>query len=377
MATSYPKSELLTEDMIAEFEASRDNKVVPKAPEINKDNFIIPETTEHLPFERIDEDTFDKLFNKYNLEANFDDIDVREHMNERAHEFKNLTQDEQTTIEKAIVQYANDNEGEVLFAMRLTGRETDLSLADELEDKYGVNADRIRIATEMFRATYAMWEMNNITVSFGYGDSPTQELSREMKEHLITLEEAADYLEHFQVTATHGTTPYAAPIIETGEILLKSDTGEMTHFEGDGVYAGVLGSDKNYQGREDVFEFYAPFADTLPIIASYNYPKARICILGEGLDIQKRDHIIATAAGLQQWRQLKHRHEPVSDWKLDLLEETLGVVPQVYIDSEGVETVVADTDKEPIHWAMACRALRIPRFIPKNELSKSDIIYHE
>ncbi len=308
------------------------------------------------------------------MTAYFDEIDVREHMNERAAAFQQLSPEDREVVEKAIVQYANDNDGSLLFALRLTGRETDSALANELHTKYQISPEKIRIANEMFHATYAMWEINNLVIAASQEGIPTTQQLDEIRQRLALLEESADFLEHFQIPATHVTNEYAGSQIAQSEILRKSDSGDASHYEGDGVYAGVLGSFKDWSAG-DTFEFTVPYADTLPIIVSYNYPKAMVNILGEGLDIQKRETIIATASGLQQWRQLEFTDDPLETWKVMLLEEILGTPIEVYVDSDGIKTLVADTDREPIHWAMACRSLRIPRFIPKSELSKSDIIY--
>ena len=375
MSTKFPANSpyLANEEVL---EVLRPHDIKPLSPnERNKPDFVTPEVHKNLPFERIDENSFRDLINEHHMEAVFDEIDVREHMTARSAMYESLEDGQKELIEKALIQYANDNEGKVLSAMRFTGRETDRTLADELEAKYGVNMDKIRIATEVFRITYALWESKNINEAIYSNESqrPTQEQLNKITQRLNALKESASFLEHFQVPATHSTNPDAVDIITEGEVLLKSDTSTERHFEGDGVYAGIMGSYKNYQDKADEFFFNVPLADTLPIITKYNHPEAMVSILGEGLDIKKRENIIATASGLVQWRQLENTAYSVDDWKVLLLENYLGTEVAVDLDTTGVETVIADTDLQPIYWALAARALRLPRFIPASELSKSDL----
>ncbi len=379
----YINSELITDDVIRQVEDIELNEVKQKSPSHVSDEFATLETVSELHFERIDTENFYKLFDTYNIYSDTEGlecrgVDVSENIAERAERFRHLPSSEREMIEKAILQYANDNEEEVLLAMRLTGREADRTFADELEQKYGLNTDKVRIATELFSSTYAIWEVSDLL------DTPAYEFDTEnaqyaaITEKLKQIDESANFLEHFQLPATHVTSKHAGDLIEAGQLLRKSDSSDNPwHFLGDGVYAGIFGCYKDWNGylNKEMFEFRVPLADTVPLITHFNRPRSQVNLLGEGLDIMDRDTMIATAVGIQQWRHRGDDYRVIDDLKLNLLASVLDAPVEIYTDSDGIETIVADTDKEPIHWAMACRALRIPRFIPKSELSKSDIVY--
>ena len=256
--------------------------------------------------------------------------------------------------------------------MRLTGRETDRNFPNDLEKKFGVSTDKVRVATEIFRSTYTIWETNNIVKTVdNQGSAPTTQQLFAIKQNLINLNESASFLEHYQVFATHVTSIENGESINNIDVLLKSDTGEKPHFEGDGVYAGILGSYQDWNSGE-MFEFNVPFIDTLPMLVNYNYPKSMVNILCEGLDIKDSENQITRATGLQQWKQLEFKNDVIEQWKVDLLEEFLEAPVKVKLDTQGIQTAIADTKIEPIYWAMFCRSLRIPRFIPQSELNKSD-----
>jgi len=374
--TSLPNSEHITPDVLHELFPNDAHEFAnlsdPKVPQYNDENFISLENSQQLPFERVSDEYFYELLGKHHLYEDFDDINVEEHIQERKDQFDNLPENEQQTILKAILQYSLDNSDNLLSAMRLTGRETDRNFANDLEKKFGVSTDKVRVATEIFRSTYTIWETNNIVKAIDYqGSAPTTQQLFAIKQNLIYLNESASFLEHYQVFATHVTSIENGESINNIDVLLKSDTGEKPHFEGDGVYAGILGSYQDWNSGE-MFEFNVPFIDTLPMLVSYNYPKSMVNILCEGLDIKDSENQITRATGLQQWKQLEFKNDVIEQWKVDFLEEFLEAPLEVKVDTQGIQTAIADTKIEPIYWAMFCRSLRIPRFIPQSELNKSD-----
>jgi hypothetical protein len=158
--------------------------------------------------------------------------------------------------------------------------------------------------------------------------------------------------------------------IDENLALIKSDSGEKSHFEGDGVYTGILGSYRDWSEGK-MYTIKIPLADSVPIMVNYNSPHAMANVLGELLDIKDEGDGIAVAHGLRQWRQCEYHGDETEDWKVKLLEELLGKKALVVTDKEGQKCVVMDTDKDAIIWGSLARALRIRRFIPLSELSKS------
>jgi len=374
--TSLPNSDHITPDVLHDLFPKDVHEFTNlsnhETPKDNDESFISLENSQQLPFERVNDKYFYELLNKYHLYKDFDDINVEEHIQERKDKFDSLSEAEQETIFKSIVQYSFDNSDNLLSAMRLTGRETDQNLANDLEKKFGMSADKVRVATEIFKSTYTIWETNNIVQAINnQGSAPTTQQLFAIRQKLVNLNESASFLEHYQVFATHVTSIENGESINNIDVLLKSDTGEKPHFEGDGVYAGILGSYQDWNSGE-TFKFNVPFIDTLPMLVSYNYPKSMVNILCEGLDIKDSENQITRATGLQQWRQLEFQNDDIEQWKVDLLEEFLKASVEVKVDAQGIKTAIADTKIEPIYWAMFCRSLRIPRFIPKSELNKSE-----
>jgi len=295
-----------------------------------------------------------------------------------------VSNEERELIEKALVQSclqvtsSGDNASFLLSALRALGRETDRSLVPELEKKYEVKLNTLAAALEVFSLTYKMWKVSYNLKNTTYQKASVNELAvikREMQEAL----KSTQILSSYSMAVTHVTDAHSAQSINRSAAFYKSDTGLKDHYEGDGVYAGTFDSysawsrsDNDLDEEEQkTFVFEIPLEDTLPIIVSFNYPKGMLVIGGDMLDIQGGGQ--SSAVGLHQWRQLENTRYEVTDWKLELLRELFKCDVITTVDTEGIETVILDTDRPFIEWAAVSRALLLPRVVLKSEISKTDL----
>lgn len=323
-------------------------------------------TTQELPFESLPDTVYSDLSSKLRFYDKFDDVDVDEHARIRRAQFETLTEDEKKQAEELLVQYATYNDPGLLPLLQMTGRETDRSFVEELQKKYDLDLDNIRVAIELFRMTYRLWELN---WDIRGVQSTDQKSIHVILKKLEEVRDSARILSEYVVHATHATYPEFKEDIDRDQLLLKSDTGEAAHFEGDGVYTGILGSYRKWASGE-VFEFNVFLADTFPIIVNYNDPKAMANILSEMLYMKDHQGRPAIAHGFVQWKQRQYDQDPIDPWKVMLIEELLGAKAEVILDDDDLPAIVMDTSEEPIVWATLSRALRIRRFIPKSEASK-------
>lgn len=330
------------------------NQEVPEYLQLNEKQWDRISVTSNMIREKFDE--------------HFDDIDVEEEIHDRRAFFENLSRKDQALIKQAAVVSAMTNNPELLFLLKCMGRETDTGFIRHLEKENNLNLDAMRVATQLFNLTYRMWELNHAAQV----DSQNPEHLRAIERKLQTVKKSASFLSHFQLEATHATDKNTLEKITKEEVLIKSDTSYKKHYEGDGVYTGILGSYR-WWGSGEFCTFRTPLADTLPIIVNYHYPKSMANVLCEGLSIAGREEVAATAHGLVQYRQREFDDDTISDCKLHWLKKMLGKTPTVINDEDNLPCVVMSTDEEPIVWASLCRSLRIRRFIPLSELPQSQI----
>lgn len=315
-----------------------------------------------LPFEPIGIYQYQELYGRLSEEENFDEIDIDESMARRRGAFEQLSREDREVLEKTIIQESLENSPRVLEALKLTGREIDETFVDELEKKYDVPLSNLRVAENLFGLTYKMWELN-----WEVQGEPDMDLVRSKLEQ---VKRYAENLARFEVLATHATNEHAKGSIDESRALLKSTTGSSSHYEGEGVYTGILGS---YRGWAEgaLYEVKLSLADSVPIIVSYNYPKAMANVLGEVLDIEEGTGDRAVAHGLIEWFQTQYDDDDVSPWKIELLENLLGAEAKIVTDEHDLPCVIVNTQEDPIVWGSLCRSLRIRRFIPASELQKA------
>ncbi len=376
-----------------------------------QENWIEDEPTDPLPFAEINlENVYEAIDNMY-PDVYFDDLpDYHTDVEARRARFNKEYGESMEYFEKALIQFSYDRDGDMLRLLQAMGRELDRSYVIYLEDKYKISLERIRIAVELFNLTYLLWNMDNqLSVRKlpedewnELMDSPSDWAINKFRRQLKEIMKSAEFLSSYVVRATHVTKIENAMLIDETNTLYKSDSREAPHFEGDGVYLGILGGYENWdemQGFEDDSDIYMPLiplADTLPIIHAYSRPRSMALALGEILDLQpwhskeeeesddnqkaeKREgpaeqEELAVVHGLIQYRQDSKMYDyETVEWKLDLLEELLGVKATLVTDEFGELAVVMDTSKKPIVWATLCRALRIRRFIPLSSLRFSNV----
>jgi len=319
-----------------------------------------------VPFELVSTDQFFQIIEKLDIEEEeFDDIDIKERMSKIRAKAEVLTEEEKTVLEKTVVQQSLENSPLCLKALQIMGRETDTSLADELEKKYGVPLNELRVATNLFGLTYNMWELKWDVLK--EQDEPSEENRALIKRKLEDVAKYARKLSQYEVPATHVTDEESWKEIKKIGVLFKS-TGH--HYEGEGVYTGILGSYTNWRESEPI-KVILPLADTLPIIVDFKYPEAMANAIAEMLDTEKGTQDRAVAHGLIQWYHTDNDNMEPAPWKIRLLESALKEKAVVTTDELGLPCIVMDTKEEPIVWASLCRSLLIRRFIPQEELSKA------
>lgn len=299
--------------------------------------------------------------------VDFDKCDLVGEMKKHRDIFDRLPDDDREAIERAIIYWVRSGDEEVLTVLRVMGREIDRTLVDELEEKYKVKLEGLRVMIEMFSLTYGMWRLNRLVEESG------EELKlNKIRGELTKVLEAAKFLSGYRLVATHVTNPWSTFEIDKSRVLIRSNTGEKSHYEGDGVYFGIFGS---YQEWSDggLYEVNIPLADTLPILVGFNRPRAMLVALGECVDIRERDGMDAVVHGLVQWRQCEYNGDGVNPWKLEMLREFLKSEVMMVKDEDNLDCVVVDSTRDPIIWAVLARSLRIRRLIPMLEIDKTNL----
>lgn len=291
-------------------------------------------------------------------EREFDSINIHRDCEMRRNRFNSLPESERNSLERYLLQASKKNDERFLKALQATGRETDETYVEELEKKYMIESQELRIACQVFRATYGMWSVNRIIRDLDNWETEVQNIEYWLGE----IRDAGEKLAKQEVVATHCTTSDAKPLIDkTGELLKSIGAG---HYEGDGVYVGLMGS---YGGwAEYMYRFNLKMTDVIPIIVNFNYPKMMANVLCDHLDIHSAEQNMAIPKGNIEWL---HRALDISPSSLQtqLLEEFAGTVTK-YEDAQGVSSFVVITEQPPIVWGMIARSLRISHVIPDYEI---------
>lgn len=346
-----------------------------------QEDFITPRQVKELPFERPELDEVATKAALYFAEhikpVRFTDIDVRQHQQLRADTYtQEVDSQDQLEYEQALVAASLENHDSMLRLLTIMGQETNRDFVHSLEEKYQLPLDQLRLTVELFNLTYRVWETSD-ALWLDPETIDTEYLHRQLAE----ITKAAAFLENYTVEATHRTYYTYADSIAQREVIVKSVTSdEKEDYQGDGVYVGIDGSFRNWMTKNlnardeemDMFVFRTPLAATVPIIVSYNYPKAMTNVLCEGLDIQGHGlDQVTIPRGLVEWRQSEFNQDPISADKIRLMEEFTQGSATLVTDEEGLPALVLDTQAEPIIWGSIARALRIRRVIPKAEVSKT------
>lgn len=303
--------------------------------------------------------------NQVSTQVQFAEIDVVDDAHRRSIEFNALAEHQRADIFQRIIDGSMIGDTDVLPLLKKTGRETDLSLLDDLSHlQPEADLQNVEIAILLFSMTYKIWETNNLIVA-----GKLEESREAIRSKLQSINASALQLSRFTITATHSTSEDIDWHIDDQQYLLKSDSTHSRQHEGDGIYTGILGYYQSWNNGT-LFKFPLSLADAIPIIVSYNDPKAMANALGDILDFQRSPDIPAIVHGLIQWRQCDFDNDECSDTKLDLLEDVLESDVEILTDDDGRDCLTSDTLMPPIVWAGLCQALRIRRFVPRSELSK-------
>lgn len=288
----------------------------------------------------------------------FDKTDINDDREERREKFLSLPEAKQIALEKYLLQASKEFDDNFLKALQATGRETDESYIDELEIKYGIEAQELRLACHVFRATYGMWEVSRILRDLNDWESEVEYIEHWLGE----IVDAGEKLSKMETSGTHCTSYDAKFQIDESGALLKSVGAK--HYEGDGVYVGLMGS---YSGwAEYMYRFNIKMEDLLPIIVNFNYPKMMANVLCDHLDIHSGEKEVAIPKGNIEWLHRDLDNDP-SPSQVKLLEKYLGKVTR-FKDGEDFNCFTIATEQPPIVWGMVSRALRIRNVIPEYEL---------
>ncbi|NTW14683.1 MAG: hypothetical protein HGA31_06710 [Candidatus Moranbacteria bacterium] len=340
-----------------------------------------------LPFRKIDSVLFFDLRKILRDSVEFDNVKIDEEMKRRNDRYESLPEKVKSFVEKAIVQYSLRNGKQLLHALKMTGLETDTGYAKYLEEKYGTELPGMRMVQGIYDLTYGLWESNNLVKpSYAYQDGryrPDMDETAETRDEISAIAEhiaaTARELAPYSTRATHVTERSSAERIAEQGTIRKSGHDDMSrHFEGNGVYAGIIGSYRDWMEDREIepvreFAFDIDLGSTLPIIVDYKSPKAMCNVLCESLFIPEGGNGMAHPTGLVEWFQNEFDEDEITGWKIDILEKELSCKTAIIRDEAGLRAVIADTNEPPIVWASLCRALRIRRLIPKSELYKIDL----
>ena len=349
-----------------------------------KDRLPFPRVTGHILFKLKEKLSGDEVY--------FDDIDFEEDISYRQKKFEGglyrgrrfrkkeeivakfegVAIEEKNELEKLLIQSSLENDRKTLFILKLMGRDTDWEFVEKLEKKYGVSLNNLKAVVNINFITYRLWELNfEVEEINGKRDLKLNLIRKK----LLQIKARAEKIVDFELPATHVTDKFSAEEIEEDDGLIQaSDTRQTNHYEGNGVYLGAMGSYKNWDyirmgERGEIFEIRIPLGKTFPTIVSYNYPKMILVVLSEYLDIfsDKKQNV---AHGLKRWLKADDKSYNLEDWKLKLLSEALETNVFVMRDENEERMAVSDTVTEPIVWGTLCRALKISRFMPMDELKK-------
>ncbi|HUW22204.1 MAG TPA: hypothetical protein VMW41_06095 [Candidatus Bathyarchaeia archaeon] len=320
------------------------------------------EPEKELPFETIGVYQYHQIYKSLDRTTEFDDVDIVTEMASRRADFEALSAKDQEIVEKTIIQGITSGSPRALNALKLTGRETDTTFIDQLEEKYDLDLEPLRALTYLFGFTYLLWELNWNVQDRYLPNTPG--LMTQIRGKLIRVRTLAQKLGQYELVATHATTEEGKVMIDQSMALLKS-TDFSSHYEGEGVYTGIFGCFRTW-ATGGCYEMVIALADTLPIISNYRNPGAMTNNLCEMLDIEYDGRAIAH--GLVQWYKMDSDYDEIPEWKVALLENLLGSPAEIITDEYDRPCITMDTQENPIIWASLCRGLRIRRFIPKKFL---------
>lgn len=361
----------------------------------------IPER-QKLPFPSLSQQATETLLKKklsLNEERAVEKLDYTQQESYRRKHFMNLDQKDQRKIELALVQSACNSGPRTLELFLLTGKETDLDYINELEQRYKVSLDALRVfarATSIQYSTLELWQIM---------DRPATKREPINKEEynplLNNVLQNSRELSNYTALAIHLTrkpshqlsngekTP-AEQINYTGMIQKTINWPARGHALGEGVYMGLLGSRVSKGAEPEKFSLRMPLRDTIPIVTlpSNGSPMLWCVVPSEYVTLTPATNETKVSRGLVEWYQGSDDrrqddgtwHYDLPEWKIQALAESISIPrSQMYIcsDQDNLPCLIADTDEPPIVWGSLCNALKIRRFIPLKELKKIEPPYDD
>ncbi len=363
--------------------------------------------------ERQSEDQYGNL-------CGYDDIDILEEQMFSREKFNSISKEDRCKLCNAILMFSENSHATtgvnnngikynlLLGALKLTGRETDREFVLELEGLAGRSLKSVRVAVELYDLTYKMWSLNNwikpyfAKEDYTAGESNTYnsdsytDFNEEQGQSIIVPEIAGveyyEYLKYLkeikenanslalhEVEATHATSPGNLQSILKDGYIVKSATEFSHHFEGDGVYCGILGSYRNWcqnsYGEEEgdtLLEFKVPLSQTIPIIVSYLSPKAMCNVLTNKLILERSsslDKNLKVSYGAPQWLD-EEKDGELSKWKIDMLKDLFNCEVELVKDEFNKDMLILDTKEPAIVWGSVARTLRLRRVVPLSSINE-------
>jgi hypothetical protein len=197
---------------------------------------------------------------------------------------------------------------------------------------------------------------------------------------LKEIKENARFLALHEVEATHANSPGNLQSILKDGYLVKSSTEFNHHFEGDGVYCGILGSYRNwyqnsYGEGDTLLEFKVPLSQTIPIIVNYQSPKAMCNVLTNKLILEKSNSLnknLKVYCGAPQWLD-EEKDGELANWKVDMLKNLFNCEVELVKDEFNRDMVILDTEEPAIVWGSVARTLRLRRVVPLSSINELDL----
>ncbi len=298
--------------------------------------------------------------------ANDESLTRKELIALQRQQFDALSELDQKMAHRLMAYFSLHNDSRLLKLLQLSGHECDSTLAVTIEKELSLELPGLHLANEIFSMTYLYWDLWYLVKEIdNYQDPRIPQLRKKLEE----IQSIARKLAKKTIIATHSTREEYSFHLESTQFIEQSSSRNQYHYEGSGVYTGILGSFKDWGGGK-TFEMKIQLGDTIPTIVDYRYPKAMANVLCEVLDIDDSHENQAMPHGLIQWEQIyATEDDTIPYWKVQLIEDLLNTTVVVVQDDIG-DVLIANVHQAPIEWASIARALEIRRFVPLEEYSK-------
>ncbi|HLD17483.1 MAG TPA: hypothetical protein VJB99_00215 [Patescibacteria group bacterium] len=273
-------------------------------------------------------------------------------------------------IERLLVHYDGFNDASLLIALFATGKETDLSYIESLEEEYGQRLNNARLAVKVFRFSEFIRRAKIISKKID-SDGPSDQNGIEILFQTVReAKETAEDLSTINIDATHATGASSVPKIEKDGGILNISSSEF-EYTGSGVYCGIFGCYREWS--DHLFEFKIPMADSFPSIrigSMSGLPTAMTNLLAEGCQLPEHVSGILKAVGGKFWFKNSFSEKKIPLWTLEVFKR-LGMEVTIQKLSGGErEVVIFESNPPPIVVATICNCLDIDVGISRTEISR-------